>query len=108
MLPFLCSGVILAIFNNLGNIPNCIHLLKILASGSEMYSADIFINLIGIFSIPTDFFSFKLIIFRNILHLKHGSQNIEFVMEGRECEGSLLCRKFEEIFDAIFGPMLIK
>ena len=58
--PFLKIGVTLAIFNFEGNTPSCMHLLYMLAKTDEVYSADILINLMGIFSIPTDFFRYEL------------------------------------------------
>ena len=57
--PPLCIGVILATFNFVGNTHSCMHLLKMLDSTADMYSDDILITLMGIFSMPAAFFSYK-------------------------------------------------
>ena len=60
--PPLRIGVILATFSFNGNTPSCMHLLKMLDSTADMHLDDILINLMGIFSMPAAFFSFKHII----------------------------------------------
>ena len=74
-----------------------------LAKTDEVYSADILINSMGIFSIPTDFFPFKCIISQKISPSMQGSQKKEFgndeIVFGVSVSG---------IFDAIFGPKFMK
>ena len=73
------------------------------AKTDEVYSADILINSMGIFSIPTDFFPFKCIISQKISPSMQGSQKKEFgddeIVFGVSVSG---------IFDAIFGPKFMK
>ena len=73
------------------------------AKTDEVYSADILINLMGMFSIPTDFFPFKCIISRNTSPYVQGSQKKEFgddeIVFGVSVSG---------ILNAIFAPMFLK
>ena len=101
--PIFMDGVIFAIFSSEGNMPICMHVLKILANTDERNSADIFINLMGIFRIPVDFFSFNCIILRKTSFIVHGSQKKDFV----EDEMMVVSLVFG-IFEAILRPMLVK
>ena len=75
----------------------------------EIYSAAIFIILIGIFSIPIAFFSFRCVISQNVSFSEQDLKKKESIEEVMFCK--ILVLEFSckvGIFDAMFGTMFVK
>ena len=84
------------------------HLLKRLDNTGEICSAAIFIILIGIFSIPIAFLSFRCIFSHNISFSEQGLKKKESIEEVMFCKILVLelsCKV--GIFVAMVGPILI-